>query len=393
MTEQDILTRIETMQQQIEQQQQAIQALKGQLQQQQEETQASLAQMNQGSGLILGGNVDNLKFTGDLRIRNQYDVYEPDGMYDDDDMTADRWRYRLRLGFVWTNSTENFEIGAGIATGGAGKTSNSTNATWNDSEEFEYDSLCLDYAYAKHTWGDFSVTAGQQINPYQSTFILWDGDLRPAGFTAAYEMGGMFATGGYYVAFQDPDGDWGYQRDAAEVLAAQVGYSLELEGMDAMIAAAYYHFDDQYSMRVVGADPEDLTYELADIMMSVSGKAGDVALKLYGEAIMNLGAEESVMDDDEKDMAWVLGIEAKFAGLKLGYAYGLREYQSVPMALVDQDFAMAGDTTNVEGHRICAGYDISKNCALGMQVFMTECEESDYDDEWQTWQFDLKYKF
>jgi hypothetical protein len=407
LSQQDILSRIEQMQKQIEQQQQAIQVLKSQLEQQQEETQAAFAQAKTTAGVTLGDAIDGLKITGDLRIRNQYDKVELENtdVLGNDEYTRDRWRSRLRLGMVWTNSTENFEIGVGLATAMAGQTTNSSNYTWSTLNEFDYDAIAVDYAYAKHTWDCFSLSLGQTKNPYESSWILWDGDLRPQGVTAEYATAGLFATAGYYVAFQADRNGFNEQEDAAEMGAVQVGYKADMEGMEAMIAAAYYYFDDQYTDDVLGPmvplanDPSNFTYEIADLYGYIAGSFEDVGVKAYGEILKNFGSDGDafVKGGDDDDLAWVLGLEAKFMGFTLGYGYGVREAQSAPMGLVDQDFGVGLGSVNVQGHQVKACYAMSKNLSLGATVYFVEYEDAgaynEDDDDAQTWQFDVSYKF
>ena len=95
--------------------------------------------------------IDQVKIKGDLRVR--YERRDTEYENSDDDYARDRWRSRFRIGGVWKNKKEDWEVGAGLATGGSGATS--TNDTWSDDEPFETGDIRLDYAYAKHKMNDF----------------------------------------------------------------------------------------------------------------------------------------------------------------------------------------------------------------------------------------------
>ncbi|MFP3927588.1 MAG: putative porin [Desulfobacteraceae bacterium] len=161
--------------------------------------------------------IDNLTLKGDLRLRyERRDRNRPAGEEEDD--ARDRFRTRFRLGGIWQNDAENWEAGAGLATGSDGPTS--TNATWSKNKHFETGDIRLDYAYAKHEFNDsFRITLGQHKNPYQTTWALWDGDVRPAGLTAQYEKGGLFLTAGGYDIYQAGD-------DVSMMFSVKLGYGI-----------------------------------------------------------------------------------------------------------------------------------------------------------------------
>jgi uncharacterized coiled-coil protein SlyX len=100
------------------------------------ETNEALAETNKkietiGNRLTLGKGIDGLKLTGDLRVRYEQRNRELEGKDDvakgDGDRT--RFRSRLRAGGIWTNTTEDWEVGAGLATGEKND-DRSTNDTW-----------------------------------------------------------------------------------------------------------------------------------------------------------------------------------------------------------------------------------------------------------------------
>ena len=155
-TEQDIGQRINELQKQIDEQQKTIDELS-----------------SQKDTLVLSKHIDNMSIKGDLRVR--YERRDRDLAAGGNDV-LERMRARFRAGMVWKNSSENWEVGAGLTTGGVKGTS--TFDTWGEDEFFETGDIRLDYAYGKHTLGPFKLTAGQQKNPFETSWLLWDSDLR-----------------------------------------------------------------------------------------------------------------------------------------------------------------------------------------------------------------------
>lgn len=403
----EILQHIERMQQQIQQQQAAIELLKDQLKANEETVKTEvdsaiergLAQIKDDSSLSLGKNIDGLKLKGDLRLRYERRMRD---RANGDDSDRNRFRTRFRLGMNWKNSTESWDIGAGLATGGGDATS--TNDTWGEDGAFETGNINLDYAYAKHSWKDLglSLTLGQQKNPYETSFILWDGDVRPAGATVQYGCGGAFLTAGAYnVRYSGSDADLG------NMVAGQVGYAYEAEDVNAVLALGYYTYNDAVAEKELGPS-SDYEWDILDLYTSVGTKVGDAKVSLFAQWCTNLGADATNgsqlaktpagYDPEDQDMAWTLGIGAKMGKLSLGYAYGHVEGDSVPSFLTDGDFGTGLDngSGNVEGHRIKVGYKLTKNCSVGSTLFFVENIESDssysYDDA-SLCQIDLKYKF
>ena len=398
----DIQAQLQLLQQQLQEQQQQIQSLQQQLHGGgMTESDVSrlvdaaieekgLAQVKDAGPLLsLGKNVQNLKLTGDARFRYERQERERG---DNPEETRNRFRTRLRLGFVW-NTDEAWEIGAGLATGGSDATS--TNDTWSDETVFETGDIRLDYAYAKHKLDNWTFTVGQQKNPFVSSFLLWDGDVRPAGATVQYKQGGLFATlGGYNVYHMGRD------QANSMLYAGQIGYGLELEsGVSALIAAAYYHFNDPSTDLPGLKVTDDYDFQVGTLYGEVGVPAGDVDLSLFGEVWKNFGADGTAgqvagVAPEDNDLGWVIGLGGKLGKFSAEYAYGHVEADSVYGGLKDSDFGDTAGMTNtdVEGHKLSVGYKMTKNFTLGgTAMFLNEIEGP--KREGTLYQVDLVYKF
>jgi hypothetical protein len=354
-----------------------------------------LAQVKDAAQITLGSAIDGLTLKGDLRLR--YELREEDGAAAATDRERDRFRTRFRLGGVWKNSSESWEVGAGLATGGAGATS--TNATWDNT--FETGDIRLDYAYAKHSMDNgVTLALGQQKNVFQTSYILWDSDIRPAGATVHYGQDMLFATAGAYNLFANDTAD---RDDMGNLYAAQTGIKADFEGTNAMLAVGYYAFDGNvYEQQ--GLAGYDMS--LVDLYATVGTEVGDVSLGAFGQYAMNLDADSAVgsqtgiatIDPEDEDTAWVVGASAGMGKFKLGYSYAHIEADGVPFFLKDADFGSGigfGDT-NVKGHKLSAGYKVTKNFSLGATAFLYEPIEGSplyRNDDVTLYQVDLGYKF
>ena len=341
-----------------------------------------------GNLLTLGGShVEGLTIKGDYRFRYEY-------REDESGNDRDRFRQRFRLGFTW-KTNEGWEIGAGLATGGNGATS--TNQTVSDNTEFETGDIRLDYAYAKHKWENTSLTVGQHKNPYVSSSLLWDSDVRFVGLTGQWsdDESGLFLTGGAYVVqtFETDTGD----NDDAELLALQAG--IESGGFTG--ALAFYLFDEA-SNQANGVTGDD-ELQLASAYVEYAGKTDSFKYKIWGEYTINFGADDNTTsqaagsNQEDDDQAWAIGAEIGVDKWKFKYMYAHMEADSAYGDLTDGDFGTAlgnsNNSTNIEGHKFGVGYKVTKNFEIAATYILTEEIEGSTGDEGELFQLDFKYKF
>ena len=361
-------------------------------------------------GFAVSGNefIDGIKLKGDLRVRAESrDKQFKDGM--GEDISRERIRPRFRLGGVWDNKQESWQVGAGLATGD--DTPTSTNDTYSDTKPFKTGDIRLDYAYAKHKWNDVSMTIGQSENPYKSSWVLWDTDVRLAGLTMAYgQKEGIFATGGAYAAKLVQDDD------TAMLYMGQVGYNGKFSEKGKFTVATGYQ---TYGKEMINEDaalgkdalfgfgsvnPNDYELNIGDLYGDISMPAGPVNLKLYGQIWQNFGADgvhgqagsKFPGAPDDNNLGWVMGVDTTINDFKLGYAYSRVEADSLFGYLADADFGDGLSKTNKQGHRVQLGYNISKNWSTDFTFFNFE-RITDYatakEDQVNLYQFDVNYKF
>ncbi len=329
--------------------------------------------------------IDKLDINGDLRVR--YEQIKKD--VDNEDKN-DRWRQRFRLGMKFNNPEEGYKIAAGLATGGSDATS--TNDTYSESSFFETDDIRLDYAYGEHKMDWFKFIAGQQKNPWETSWLFWDSDVRPVGLTGQAAMDQFFVTvGGYDVRYFD--------KDVAYMYAVQAGAKME------MITAAlgfytYSRIDEILDSKVTENMDDDYSYDILDFYVSSDIKADPVKLTPYGQVFYNLGAEgeegQSViagLDPEEENLGWIIGCDAKIDKFSVGLSYAQIGADSVLQGLKDADFGSQLNSTDVEGFRVDLGYKITKNFGLAATGMFYQAKERDLDQDPTTYQFDINYKF
>lgn len=405
MSDEQILKELEYLRNKVASQQEHIDAL-GAMVDKKVSAKVEEEVKKSGGGKVALANkfIDQLTLKGDLRAR--YEIRDKDYKEGQgSDISRDRWRTRFRVGGVWDNKAENWQVGAGLASGSDDPTS--TNDTWSEDKPFETGDIRLDYAYAKHKWDDFAFTIGQHVNPYKSSWVLWDGDVRLAGLTAQYgAKQGIFATlGGYSAKLVNDD-------NTATLVAGQAGYNGKAGAAAYTLAAGYHTYSKSLINEGAAAfllnnvDEDKYELNIGDLYGKVSFPAGPVKLSLYGQIWQNFGADGNIgqsqagssftQKPEDADMGWVFGADAKYGAFKLGYAYSVVEADSLFGYLSDSDFGDGLSKTNKKGHRVQAGYAITKNWSADVTWLSFERDE-DYaaakEDQVDIYQFDVSYKF
>jgi len=349
--------------------------------------------------------IDQLTLKSDLRVR--YEQLDPD-YHDDSDKTRDRYRTRFRLGFLWDNEAENWQAGAGLITGGTAATT--SNDTWSEDSAFETGNISLDYAYAKHKWQDFSFTLGQMPNPYEMSWVMYDGDVRFAGLAAQYgQKTGPFATlGGYGAKLVGYHYDDDTDDNTAMLYYGQAGYRGAAGEVGYTLAAGYQTYDQSFinDMDDNGysqINPDKYGLDIGDLYGKVTFPAGTAKVTAYGQVWQNFGADGDVGESqianfpeepDDADMGWAVGVNTQIDKFYLGLDYAVVEADSLYGFLADQDFGEGISDTNIECWRLQLGYDFTKNWSTLISYLDYEQEEDfGNKDSAGLLQIDAKYKF
>lgn len=342
--------------------------------------------------VALGKGTDQLKITGDLRLRYETQSHDTSS----GDSAQSRFMPRLRVGLVWTSP--DWEVGAGIATGGDKATS--TNDTWGDTSPFQSDDLRLDYAYAKRSWGDFALTLGQQKNPFLGTWAVWDADVRPTGATGQYRHGPWFATAGAYDVRY-----YGADEDSAYLGALQLGAQGKHDKLSGKVALSWYQFNratvdpnntaKQPTPQIAN---EDYNLTLGSLYGEGTYQGKGWSGTVFGEYTRNFAADGPTgqvtgCDPEANDTAWALGARIAVRKVGIEYTYAHIESDAVYSQLNDATFGSPLGTTDVEGHVVTLSYALTERLKLSAQAYLTNPIVRTSPDDGQLYLVDATWKF
>jgi hypothetical protein len=145
--------------------------------------------------IIIGDWVSELKLSGDIRIRNQWDERNPqlpkapNQTNYDGNIQRDRWRFRLRLNADF-KLVGNFFGGVQLST-----SDNRNAATGNATYTGGYDNYGIYISRAFLGWKPdpgLTFIVGKQANPFYTTDLLWSPDVNPTGLVERIDFDKLF---------------------------------------------------------------------------------------------------------------------------------------------------------------------------------------------------------
>jgi hypothetical protein len=178
-----------------------------------------------GPKIQVGDWVKELKLSGDLRIRNQWDERTPMILTNpklgaqDVNIPRDRWRFRLRL-MADFKLEGNFFGGVMLSTDD-NRASDTKNATYTGG----YDNYSIYLSRAFMGWNPtpgLTFVAGKQANPFYTTDLIYDPEVDPSGIVERIDFDKIFNW-----SFGEPVADEG-KAPAPAPPAPSPGLSLEL---------------------------------------------------------------------------------------------------------------------------------------------------------------------
>jgi hypothetical protein len=312
--------------------------------------------------------IDNLKFSGDFRLRYEY-------LDKDDSMTRGRARIRFRLN-AFTKITDKWEVGFSLATG-SNEDPTSTNQSMDDN--FTQKSIWLDKAYARYRHGNFTFTGGKMKNPFTKTDIIWDSDINLEGASEKWS----FSKKSYITLGQFTINESGSHADSF-LLAVQGGTGFR----NFKISGTYYLFQNyvDYSPKTAGNIFENNTeFELVDILMEIGLSKN---FSVWADYVVNTGAEITDLTGDKEDTAFGLGVKYKYEMWKFQIMYKKIEPNAVVGAFADATFGGA----DRKGFQAKLSKKLGKKMSAAVSVYSTESTLYDNFDATVV-DFDLNFKF
>jgi hypothetical protein len=327
------------------------------------ELELARTEMGEIKGAAKSGSwTERIKLKGDFRYRYEnIDVEQAN--------SRERNRIRARAALV-ASLPQNTEVGLGVASGGNDPvSSNQTLGGGNDSKD-----LRLDLAYAK--WSateNLSVTAGKYSNPLfkpQKSGLLWDGDWRPEGFSAAWGSDRLFATfiGNFLESDSKRNNDefaWGVQGGTRLSLGEAASLTASLAYYDFPTKGNEPYFDDDFFGNSSANGVYEFNYEMIEAGADLGLNLFDMPFNIFANYVQN-------QDASDYDTGYIVGAKigkAKAKGTwQLAYQYQDLEADAVLGLLSDSDFAGGG--TDGKGHRISGAFAVNKQWNVGLTWFL-----------------------
>jgi len=319
--------------------------------------------------------VKNIKFSGDLRLRYQWEHRDTTTV---DDPDRNRFRFRWRVG-AETKVFDNLNVGFGLASGGGDP--RSTNQTFQDT--FSKKPLTIDYAFAAYKpfdWVTLSAGKLKQTSLWYPSDLLWDTDITPEGVGIVFNqpilpMLDVFVNTSVFILDENATNTdpW--------MLAIQPGVNFKIEKIaNLKVALAYYKLwgiknkpklDYSSNTNTLSGGRYVNSYNVwapgAEISVNLPVKMVPYA-SLYGEYVYN-------PDPSTDRQGYIAGIKfghkdiKKFADWQAGYSYRRLERDAWPDVFPDSDFY--GGATNVKGHELFINFGLWKHLTLGLDYYHT----------------------
>lgn len=306
-------------------------------------------------------------FDGDFRVRYEHTSGQAGFP------SRDRGVLRGRLGVSYT-ANERVTLGARLTTGDA----DDPNSTDVSMGQFVDDlAVSLDLAYATFSNHKYTLTAGKFRNPFDTTELLWDGDVNPLGVAGRIDLVDTGPVWSRLVAV--------YSVVDEQVVAADsnmtgiqflAGYA---PGDDWSVTAstAYYDYSikslqnaDLGDTRDNNTTPDGTAYvsdfDLVDLVSSLryTGISPKWPLSLTGHMVQNLGAR--VAEDTAYSIDLLAGRTAEPGDIRVRYGFAAAEKDAVLAAFSQDNTTFA---TNYRQHTLAVDYVPITDIVLNLTAY------------------------
>lgn len=351
--------------------------------------------------------LSRLTLEGDVRVRDQLEVFDPDNQSADapnavflaqnrtagpslawaPDLTntthnRNRLTLRARLG-VTAQLGDGVQAGIRLASGSnASPVSTSqtlgANGSSNGSNLGKY-SIWLDRAYVQ--WqprADVALHAGRFANPFYGTDLTWPDDLNFDGLAASYKNAlgprdQWFATAGAFALqeFEQTSADkWLYGAQVG--LKHSVDYDTSVD-----VGLAYYNFNNVEGVFDPNDPPADLVKAASNYLSSEYPKS----VRQKGNTLIRLNP---TYDSSSVALAPVWGLASKFRPLDLSVGVSLNQFKAMPVrATVDYVKNIGFSMADIRRRSGMSDLDLPrKNTAVQMRVDLG-ARKIDKAGDWQ----------
>jgi len=342
-------------------------------------------QIAQGKNEALPQWIQNIKLSGDFRLRYQYDHAKkltPKSTQTNDES---RGRIRARVG-IDAKVNDKITVGVGLATGSTDTTSKDAARSGNQTlgGGFAKKAIDLDYAYVQYTpisWA--SVIAGRMKNPlWEPSDLIWDTNIRPEGGLVKLEKNltantQIFATLGALIV--DESATMGAD---PTMLVTQAGVKQSFgEKVTVKGALEYYETLNAKGKKLPGTTGTNtnvggnLTHDFSDLAPMVEVAFNDLFKPIhldipyfafYGEFVDNLNSL----------------VKNRNTGFILGNRFGYEKIEKWADWQLNLNYAMLGKDATLDtlpnadrygGKTGLRAYQSAFNYGLGKNTWLTLC--------------------
>lgn len=348
----------------------------------------------------LSSYVDQIKFNGDIRIREESQWYSGTGQANDA-KNVNRQRLRLRFGSDIQEGLTIVHIR--LASGTGPQTSTNQDFTALSSQK----ALWIDRAYIELMQiPNTSLLIGRMANPFFINFsseLVWDDDYSPEGFAEQYatKLGQnlkVFANVGQII-LDSSNGATGH--DGQWLFGYQVGTELKADPVGFNVAVLYYNLFNgthgNFSQTTVqdgntriaanscGPSTAPIPCTLANDFNVIDGTVAvtmnvGIPIQIAGELVKNLAdtVQSSALGIKNKNSAYL-------AGLKVGNAAAANTYEAAFMyesidtdaTLADLNFSDFGPKggTNRKGYIAWAAYNLTDATQFKLKYYRSKIKD------------------
>jgi hypothetical protein len=343
--------------------------------------------------------LDNLKFSGDLRLRYEFRRRETSPLNDES-----RARFRLRFGFEKAWPAEDLTVGFRLASGSSNDPT-STNQTF---QMFQKDAVWIDRAYAR--WAPkavkgLSVTAGKMANPWETSDMIWDPDVNPDGIWVQYDVPGLgpitpFVGAGVFQLFAPENS----ARSNADLMSYSAGMRFQVTQDVRWTAAAnffeYSNLDDALAGGALAGrggntNIRDSRFHMLDLSNRVEFIAFNLPWTAYLDWVQNNDNNLATHRNTGFATGVKVGQNKKKGDWSARYMWKRLEADAVPDYFAESDFGW-NTFTNRTGHQWGVDYNITDSMTAGVSLFLTEpikAAGANVKEDRFTLQADLIWKF
>ena len=305
-----------------------------------------------------------LTFDGDALLRIERTTNLPGARPSPD---LDRVRSRVRAGLTWT-PRDDVEVRAALK-GALGSDANRDNRLNTDNERS--DGAALDEAFVRWRPREgTALTLGKAPMPLELSPLVWDRDLRPAGFSVDHSiavgdynrvqlLAGTFAGDLLYhdrSRIAAVQAAWRWREGAPTSGAVLLGY-LDFSNLDALARNGL----GRTNLRTANGFVSD--YRLLDLQFVARHDFGAWPLEARLDLVRNLGADE---DADGARLSLVAGDRRRARQWEFGFAWQRQQRDAVLAAFSEDDWWFH---SFARGAMPWLGYGVSDNLALRLAGF------------------------